>query len=128
MTSFGFRSMALAALALAAFTVAQAQVVQYQYTPPPPIVPLQPYSASSYGGLGLAPPLPVDPGGHRALHHRSPHASRSVLTHHGRLAVVPPGRPGYNTFGDRVLRCQQAGSELGLNASQQGGFTARCAN
>jgi len=124
----------LAGGAAASMTAAQGQVVQYQFTPPPPIVPLAPQPAPPYDFSGATPlgspgswaqPYAnARPPGARSSHH----ATRYVPTRHGRVVAVPPGRPGYNTFGDRVLRCQQAGSQAGLGASQQGNFTAQCVN
>ena len=119
---------------IAATTAAQAQVVQYQFTPPPPIVPLAPQPAAPYDFSGAAP-LGSSGSSERPYAYAPPHTARSshrgtryVQTRHGRVVAVPPGRPGYNTFSDRVLRCQQAGSQAGLGASQQGNFTAQCVN
>lgn len=120
--------MMLAVGVAAGLTSAQAQVVQQQFAPPPPIVPLHSYSAPDFG-VGVVPSVPA-PGahGHAPSHYSSHRASRYAMTHRGRVVAVPPGRPGYNTFSDRVLRCTQAGSQVGLNASHQGAFVAQCAN
>jgi hypothetical protein len=117
----------VASAVAAALAPAQAQVVQYQYTPPPPIMQLPSSSAPSYGYSGLPSPAPAL-GHHSSLHRFSHGSTRYVQTHHGRVVAVSPGRPGYNTFSDRVSRCMQAGSQAGIGASQQGAFTAQCAN
>ncbi|MBV9824969.1 MAG: hypothetical protein JO001_04710 [Alphaproteobacteria bacterium] len=110
--------------AIAATAAAQAQPVQYQFTPPPPVVPLSPQPAVPDQVSGASPYDYAGRHSARSSHHRTQYAQ----TRHGRLVAVPPGRPGYNTFGDRVLRCQQAASQAGLGASQQGSFAAQCAN
>ena len=124
----------LAGAVAAAMTAAQGQVVQYQFTPPPPIVPLAPQPAPPYDFSG-ATPLGSPGSWERPYAYARPptarsshHATRYVPTRHGRVVAVPPGRPGYNTFSDRVLRCQQAGSQAGFGPSQQGNFTAQCVN
>jgi hypothetical protein len=125
---------AVVAGGIAATTAAQGQVVQYQFTPPPPIVPLAPQPAAPYDFSG-ATPLGSSGSWERPYTYARPHTARSshhatryVQTRHGRVVAVPPGRPGYNTFSDRVLRCQQAASQAGLGPSQQGNFTAQCVN
>jgi hypothetical protein len=132
MTRWAILFAVLAGGAAATITAAQGQAVQYQFTPPPPIVPLAPQPAAPYdfsrstplGSPGERPYASARPHTSRASHH----ATRYVPTRHGRVVAVPPGRPGFNTFSDRVLRCQQAGSQAGLGPSQQGNFTAQCVN
>jgi hypothetical protein len=102
---------------------AQAQPVQYQFTPPPPVMPL--HSSPSYGGLsapstgtyGYDPSAGVRP---------SHFGARTFHTRHGRPIEVPRGTAGHNTFHDRVSRCQQAGAAAGLSASGQSLFTGQC--
>jgi hypothetical protein len=134
MTRWAILFAVLAGGASATMTAAQGQAVQYQFTPPPPIMPLAPQPAAPYDFSGSTP-LGLPGSGERPYAYAPPHTARSshhatryVPTRHGRVVAVPPGRPGFNTFSDRVLRCQQAGSQAGLGPSQQGNFTAQCVN
>jgi hypothetical protein len=114
---------AVAALGLTAPNLAEAQPMQYQFTPPPPIMPL--HSSPSYGGLSApsAGGYGYDPSaGVRPSHY----GSRTFNTRHGRPIEVPRGTAGHNTFHDRVSRCQQAGAAAGLNATGQSLFTGQC--
>ena len=98
---------------------ARAQPVQYQFTPPPPIVPL--HSSPSYGGLSVPPA-----GLNRYDVKPSHYGSRTFHTRHGRSIEVPRGTAGHNTFHDRVARCQQAGAAAGLSATGESLFTGQC--
>jgi hypothetical protein len=108
----------LAGSAAMALEPAYGQVVQYQSTPPPPIVPLG--SGSGSGLLQLPPPISAQP-----LPSQTP---SYVPVPGGPAVVVPPAPPGENTFSDRVSRCIQAGSAAGLGPGQIGTFTGQCAN
>jgi len=115
---------ALMALAVVVPNPAGAQPVQQQFTPPPPIMPL--HSSPSYGGLSSPSAGAYGYGDPSAGVRPSHYGSRIFHTRHGRVVEVPPGRPGHNTFQDRVQRCQQAGAAAGLNSSQQSEFTGQC--
>jgi hypothetical protein len=136
MFRFAFASLMLAGSALLALEPAFGQAVQYQFTPPPPIVPLPSSSSPTYANVpDVAPPVPAPGGsGVKPYHVRpGPRASRSagtryVHTRRGRVVAVPPALvPGHNTFNDRVIRCAHAGASSGLRPGQLGGFTAECA-
>jgi hypothetical protein len=138
MIRFAIASLMLAGSALMALEPAYGQAVQYQFTPPPPIVSLGSSSGPSYPSIpGVASPSPA-PGGSGVVPYQvapPPHvassrsSTRYVHTRRGRTIAVPPAAvAGQNTFGDRVSRCAHAGAASGLGPNQLGGFTAQCAN
>jgi hypothetical protein len=58
-----------------------------------------------------------------------PHADwpKLIQVPAGPMVQVPAPSPGQtNSLGDRVLRCQQAGSAAGLRPGQLGSFTGQC--
>ena len=137
MIRFAIASLMLAGSAIAALEPAYGQAVQYQFTPPPPIVPAPSSQAPSYPPIpGVAPPAPA-PGPSAAVPYRvSPsvgpsgsQATRYVHTRRGRTVAVPSAAvPGQETFGDRVSNCAHAGASAGLGPNQLGGFMGRCVN
>jgi hypothetical protein len=112
-------------------TPAVGQVVQYQYTPPPPVVPLpfHPFEAPSTLQIpGVVPPDRIVTRSARA-HRTAPVSPETHVTRHGRVVVVPPAvAPAQELYSDRLARCAQAGAAAGIGANHLGGFTARCAN
>jgi hypothetical protein len=123
------------------------QVVQYQYTPPPPVValPFHPFESPSTLQIpGVVPPDRVVT--RSARQHRAARASPEThvipdfvgiesgfvqvgITRHGRVVVVPPAVvPGQELYSDRLARCAQGGAAAGIGANHLGAFTARCAN
>jgi hypothetical protein len=112
---------------------ADAQVVQYQYTPPPPVEPLPFHPFESPSTLQIPGVVPPDRVLRRA---RPPHSTALTspetpryVPHRGRVVVVPPAVvPGQNLYSDRVARCAQAGAAAGIGANHLGGFTMQCAN
>ena len=111
-----------------------AQVVQYQYTPPPPIqaLPFHPFESPSTLQIpGVVPPDRVVPdrAGKRSarLHRTAPTSPETYVTRHGRVVVVPPAVSGQELYSDRMARCAQAGAEAGVGANHLGAFTTRCA-
>jgi hypothetical protein len=108
-----------------------AQVVQYQYTPPPPIqaLPFHPFESPSTLQIpGVVPPDRVVTRSTR--HHRAVQTSpETYVTRRGRVVVVPPAvNPGQELYSDRLARCAQGGAAAGIGANHLGAFTARCAN
>ena len=110
------------------------QVVQYQYTPPPPVVPLPFHPFQSPSTLQIPDVVSPD-----RIAKRSARLQRSAVPpapdtpryvpHHGGVVIVPPAVvPGQDNFSDRFARCAQAGAAAGIGANHLGGFTARCAN
>jgi len=99
---------------------ADAQPVQYQFTPPPPIVALPGTEAGS-------PPTSW-PGPHGYSHpyisHRGLHP---FYGRRGRVAIVPPALHGQHSYSNRVQRCEQAGAAAGVRPGHLGAFTNRCA-
>jgi hypothetical protein len=107
------------------------QVVQYQYTPPPPVVPLpfHPFEAPSTLQIpDVVPPDRIVTRSARA-HRAAPVSPETHVTRHGRVVVVPPAVvPGQELYSDRLARCAQAGAGAGIGANHLGAFTTRCAN
>jgi hypothetical protein len=129
-------SVMLAASALIALPPAYGQPVQYQFTPPPPIVALPSGSSGSLQTPGVAPPVPAPgpsagPYGYAPSHTVAPLRSgttRYVHTRHGRMVAVPgAAHSGQDSMSDRVIRCNQAGIAAGLG-SKTGGFIGQCVN
>jgi len=129
-------SLILAGSTFAVLGPAYGQAVQYQFTPPPPIVPLPSSQPPSYPPIpGVAPPAPA-PGRSGITPYQvtpsvGPSGSRSapyVYTRRGRAIAVPPPAPGRDTFGDSVSRCAHAGASAGLSPNQLGAFMGRCVN
>jgi hypothetical protein len=110
------------------------QVVQYQYTPPPPVVPLpfHPFEAPSTLQIpGVVPPDRVVKRSARLPHAAVPTAPETprYVPHHGRVVIVPPALvPGQDNYSDRAARCAHAGAAAGIGANHLGAFTAQCAN
>jgi hypothetical protein len=110
------------------------QVVQYQFTPPPPVVPLPFHPFESPSTLQIPDVVPPDRVLKRSARQHSAvpapvETPRYVTTRHGRVVVVPPAVvPGQELYSDRVARCAQAGAGAGIGASRLGAFTAQCAN
>lgn len=107
------------------------QVVQYQYTPPPPVVPLpfHPFEAPSTLQIpGVVPPNRIVTRSPR--HDRAaPVSPETHVTRRGRVVVVPPAvAPAQELYSDRLARCAQGGAAAGIGANHLGAFTARCAN
>jgi hypothetical protein len=108
------------------------QGVQYQFTPPPPIVPLPSSQPPSYPPIpGVAPPVPAPGGSGVVPYHVKPsvgstrsRSTRHVYTAHGRMIPVPSAPS--ETFGDRVSNCAHAGASAGLGPNQLGTFMGRC--
>jgi hypothetical protein len=129
-------SLMLAGSAMAVPAPAHGQPVQYQFTPPPPIVPLPSWQPPSYPTIpGVAPPVPAPRRSGVVPYHVTPPVgppgSRSapyVYTQRGRAIAVPPPAPGRDTFGDSVSRCAHAGASAGLGPNQLGAFMGRCVN
>jgi hypothetical protein len=113
---------------------ALSQVVQYQFTPPPPVAPLPFHPFESPSTLQIPGVVPPDRVVKRsARQHPAPpppfETPRYVTTHRGRVVVVPPAIfPGPELYSDRVARCAQAGAGAGIGANHLGAFTAQCAN
>jgi hypothetical protein len=139
MIRFAIASLLLAGSAMAVLGPAYGQPVQYQFTPPPPIVPLHSSSMPSYPDIpGVAAPVPA-PGPSSVVPYRvtpSPsvassrsHTTRYLQTRRGRTVAVPPalGR-GQDTFSDRVSRCAHAGASSGVRPGELGTFMAGCTN
>jgi hypothetical protein len=106
------------------------QVVQYQFTPPPPVVPLPFHPFESPSTLQIPGVVPPDRIVTRsAKQHRGALASPEThITRHGRVVVVPPAvAPGQELYSNRVARCAQAGAGAGIGANHLGAFTAQCA-
>jgi hypothetical protein len=123
-------------LILAGMTVVEpalGQVVQYQFTPPPPVTPLPFHPFESPSTLQIPGVVPPDRVAKRSARRQSAtpapvETPRYVTTHHGRVVVVPPAVvPGQELYSDRVARCAQAGAGAGIGASHLGAFTAQCA-
>jgi len=135
MIRFVVMSLMLAGSAVAMLAPARGQAVQYQFTPPPPIVPLHSSPAPSYPSIpGVAPPEPAPRPSHIAPYRVTPsvgssaaRSAGSVSTRRGRVIAVPSS-PGQNTFGDRVSNCGHAGAAAGLGPNQLGAFMGRCVN
>jgi hypothetical protein len=132
MIRFAIASLMLAGSAVAMLEPAYGQAVQYQFTPPPPIVPLRSSAPSYPDSPGVAAPMPA-PGRSGVVPYRvspsvgaSGSQTRYVHTRSGRSIAVPSR--GQETFGDRVSNCAHAGAASGLGPNQLGGFTGRCAN
>ena len=132
MTRFAIASLMLAGSAMMVLDPAFGQGVQYQFTPPPPIVPLQSSQVPSYPSIpGVAPPVPAPGGSGVVRYHVKPsvkssasRSTRQVHTAHGRMIQVPTA-PG-ETFGDRVSNCAHSGAAAGLGPNQLGAFMGRC--
>lgn len=137
MIRLAIASTLLAAGAALACGPAASQPVQYQFTPPPPIVALPSTSTPSYAPVpGVAPPVPSPGGSGVVPYHVTPAPStaptgsaRNVYTRRGRVVHVPgpPGR-GQDSFSDRVTRCVHAGAAAGIRPGELGSFTSQCAN
>lgn len=111
-----------AMLAMPVEQPAYGQPVQYQFTPPPPIVALPGTEAgappTAWAGPRAYSGEPA-PQGKPHLYH----------THHGRPVLVPQSvMPGMHSYSDRLARCAQAGAAAGLHAGGLGAFTSRCAD
>jgi hypothetical protein len=138
MIRFAIASLVLAGSAVAVLKPAYGQPVQYQFTPPPPIVALPSSSMPSYPSIpGVAAPVPA-PGSSGVVPYRvtppsvassRSHATRYLHTQRGRIVAVPPalGR-GQDTFNDRVSRCAHAGASGGVRPGEFGSFMGQCAN
>jgi hypothetical protein len=124
MIRYGLAVLILASSAVAALDPAYSQVVQYQFTPPPPVVPL-PSTPSPPQGLGIAPPVPAaGPSAEPYLFSPSP---RFVQVPGRGPVVVPPLLSGPRSS-DGITNCLQAGAAAGLGANELGGFTNQCLN
>ncbi len=123
----------LAGSALVVLPPAYGQGVQYQFTPPPPIVALPSSSAPSYPSIpDVAPPAPAPGRSGVVRYHVTPSVRSSgtqsapnVYTQRGRAIAVPSGQ---TTFGDRVSQCAHSGASAGLGPNQLGAFMGRCVN
>jgi hypothetical protein len=127
---------ALLATAIASITgpPALAQVVQYQFAPPPPIVPLPQHLSAPLSVPDVAEPVPAPPiartepqiytpsKGIKPLRSQSP---RFVWA--GRRMVPVPPVPPHSDYATRLQGCLQAGTAAGVPSSRLGGFGARCA-
>jgi hypothetical protein len=109
------------------------QVVQYQFTPPPPVTPLPFHPFESPSTLQIPNVVPPD----RVLKRARPPGSTALnsyeapryVPHRGRVVPVPPAAvPGQNNYSDRMARCAQAGAAAGIGANHLGAFTTQCAN
>jgi len=109
------------------------QVVQYQFTPPPPVTPLPFHPFESPSTLQIPNVVPPD----RVLRRARPPGSTALnsyetpryVPHRGRVVPVPPAAvPGQNNYSDRIARCAQAGAAAGIGANHLGAFTTQCAN
>jgi hypothetical protein len=124
MIRYGMAFLLLASSAVVAVEPAYSQVVQYQFSPPPPVVPLQ--STPSYPqGLGIAPSA------HGPGPSTEPYSfpqSPSFVQVPGRAPVVVPPLPSGSRSSDGIMNCLQAGAAAGLGANELGGFTNQCLN
>jgi hypothetical protein len=139
MMRFAIASLLLAGSAMVVLEPAYGQPLQYQFTPPPPIVPLPSSSLPSYPSIpGVAAPAPA-PGGSGVVPYRvtpppsvassRSHTTRYLHTQRGRIVAVPPALGGgQDTFNDRVSRCAFAGASGSVRPGQMGSFMAGCTN
>src|SRR3984893_9206414 len=112
----------VASSALMATGPAYSQVVQYQFSPPPPVLPAMP----SYSqGFGVAPPVPA-PGPSVGSYSFPP--SPSFVQVPGRAPVIVPPLLSGPGSSDGITNCLQAGTAAGLGANELGGFTIQCRN
>jgi glucose/arabinose dehydrogenase len=117
------RLVVIALSAGACATAAQAQVGQFPGVAPP--VPSPQIGAPPQ--LGGAPPPPaVMPGQNLGPNFSGP--SSIVTVPNGPTVLVPAGPPNRNSFSDRVERCVQAGTAVGIGPNDIGAFTRQCAN
>jgi hypothetical protein len=126
MIRYGVAFFMLAGSALMAMDPAYSQVVQYQFSPPPPVVPAPSSATPSYSqGFGVAPPVATPgPSTDPYLFPQSP----SFVQVPGRAPVIVPpllSGPG-SSYG--ITNCLQAGTAAGLGANELGGFTNQCLN
>jgi hypothetical protein len=122
MIRYGVAFFMVASSALMSMDPAYSQVVQYQFSPPPPVVPV----ASSYSqGFGGAPPVPA-PGPSADPYPFPP--SPSFVQVPGRAPVIVPPLPSGPRSSNGITNCLQAGAAAGLGANDLGGFTNQCLN
>jgi|HubBroStandDraft_1064217.scaffolds.fasta_scaffold909449_2 hypothetical protein len=114
--------------------MAASQPVQYQFTPPPPIVALPQTAPSAASIPGVADPVPAPPVSRvEPQTYEPPSSVRPLRSHapravqYGRRTVVVPGRHARSDFGDRVRGCLQAGAGAGVPSGRLGGFSVQCA-
>src|ERR1700674_208662 len=122
MIRYGVAFFMLAGSALMAMDPAYSQVVQYQFSPPPPVLPATP----SYSqGFGVAPPVPAPgPSADPYLFPPSP----SFVQVPGRAPVIVPPLQSGPGSSNGITNCLQAGAAAGLGANELGGFTNQCLN
>jgi hypothetical protein len=136
MIRFGVALFVLAGSAMMAQR-AYGQVVQYQFTPPPPIVPAGSSPTPGYYQVpGVAPPVPA-PERSAGPYPFTPswtvkrthlHSPRFVQAPGRAPVVVAPLGSGPHTSSDRVTHCLHAGTAAGLGANELGTFTNLCLN
>jgi hypothetical protein len=128
-------SLMLAGAAMAAAEPAAGQAVQYQYTPPPPIVALPSQLPGPATIPGVASPVPAPPVASTEPQQFTPPRSvkplpslspRFVQVPNGPVVVVPPARP-HASYSERYHGCIHAGTAAGLSSSQLGSFGVLCA-
>jgi hypothetical protein len=125
MTRFLFASLLIAASAVTGWQPAIGQAVQYQFTPPPPIVPLPETLATPAPIPGVGSPVPAPPPGDVTPQVYVPPPSARALRSHGPRfvqgpngrAVAVPSSTGRGDYGTRFSRCMQAGSAAGIRGS-----------
>ena len=115
MIRYGVAFLLLASSAVAAVEPAYSQVVQYQFSPPPPVVPLTSTPPSYSQGLGIASPAPA-PGPSAEPYLFSP-PPRFVQVPGRAPVVVPPLLSGPRSS-DGITNCLQAGTAAGLGANE----------
>jgi hypothetical protein len=122
MIRYGVAFFMVASSALMATGPAYSQVVQYQFSPPPPVLPATP----SYSqGFGVAPPVPAPgPSADPYLFPPSP----SFVQVPGRAPVIVPPLLSGPGSSNGITNCLQAGAAAGLGANELGGFTNQCLN
>jgi hypothetical protein len=124
MIRYGVAILILASSAMVALDPAYSQVVQYQFSPPPPVVPL-PSTPSYSQGLGIPSPAPA--AGPSAEPYGFSPSPRFVQVPGRAPVVVPPLQSGPRSS-DGITNCLQAGAAAGLGANELGGFTNQCLN
>jgi hypothetical protein len=111
MTRFGVSVFILASSVMMALDSAYGQVVQYQFSPPSPVVPLSSAQPSS-GTLGLGVTRPVPDPAASVEPYVSPPSPGFVQVPGRAPVVVPPPLFGPRSS-DGLTNCSQAGTAAG---------------